>query len=131
MTASYNESRLDDVIFVISANVKSFDENENLSLNQKTNDYNNDDVEKRKHVEGDFDDENTKSYSEEKIRIVKNSSDIKSIALLEYICCGDNITINNNINLFGDSKEDSHDNFRSNSNMENASPNLIKEEYIT
>ena len=49
MTASYNESRLDDVIFVISVNVKSFDENENLSLNQKTNDYNNDDVEKRKH----------------------------------------------------------------------------------
>ena len=131
MTASYNESRLDDVIFVISVNVKSFDENENLSLNQKTNDYNNNDVEKRTHVEGDLGDENTKSYSKEQIRIVRNSSDIESIALLEYICCGDNIAINNNKNLFGGSKEDSYDNVRSNSNIKSASPNLIKEEYIT
>ena len=131
MTASYNESRLDDVIFVISVNVKSFDENENLSLNQKTNDYNNNDVEKRTHVEGDLGDENTKSYSKEQIRIVRNSSDIESIALLEYICCGDNIAINNNRNLFGGSKEDSNDNVRSNSNIKSASPNLIKEEYIT
>ena len=131
MTASYNESRLDDVIFVISVNVKSFDENENLSLNQKTNDYNNNDVEKRMLVKGEFDDENIKSYSKEKMRIVKNSSDIKSIALLEYICCGDNIAINNNINFCGGSKENSHGNVRSNSNNESASPNQIKEEYIT
>ena len=116
---------------MISVNVKSFDENENLSLNQKTNDYNNNDVEKRTHVEGDLGDENTKSYSKEQIRIVRNSSDIESIALLEYICCGDNIAINNNKNLFGGSKEDSYDNVRSNSNIKSASPNLIKEEYIT
>ena len=116
---------------MISVNVKSFDENENLSLNQKTNEYNNNDVEKRTHVEGDIGDENTKSYSKEQIRIVRNSSDIESIALLEYICCGDNIAINDNKNLFGGSKEDSNDNVRSNSNIKSASPNLIKEEYIT
>merc|ERR1712223_102415 len=37
VTASYNESRLDDVIFVISVNVKSFEENEHFSFIKNMN----------------------------------------------------------------------------------------------
>ena len=85
MTASYNESRLDDVIFVISFNVKSFEENEHSSFINNMNDNKNIKIRRRRTEE--LKEDSRKEYEMEKMRIIKKLSAMQSLALLEYNCC--------------------------------------------
>ena len=101
MTASYNESRLDDVIFVISANVKSFEENEHSSFIKNMNDGNYNKKGGREELKND----SKKEFRIEKMRIVKNLSAMKSIALLEYNCCS-GIGVDRNSLLKGSAETD-------------------------
>ena len=107
MTASYNESRLDDVIFVISVNVKSFEENEHFSFIKNMNDNNDSNITGKNSAGEDYKDNTEKSFIKEKLRIVKYLSDKKSIALLEYNCCSVNIASNISF-VNGSNGESSH-----------------------
>ena len=78
MTASNNDDALDDVIFVISVNVKSIDEHEYISFSGI----------KRSNSKKDGDDESHKKDKDETRRIVNNNLNTsEAIALLEYDCC--------------------------------------------
>ena len=122
MTASYNESRLDDVIFVISVNVKSFEENENFSFIKNMNDNNDSNIRGENSLGEDYENNTDKGFIKEKLRIVKYLSDKKSIALLEYNCCSVNISSNKSF-VNGSNGESSH---YVHSNSTNGTSNAIK-----
>ena len=76
MTASNNDDALDDVIFVISVNVKTINENEYIRKHSNSSNSKKDD------------DESHKEYKDETRRIVNNNLNTsEAIALLEYDCC--------------------------------------------
>ena len=101
VTASKNNEALDKVIFVISVNVKSLDENEYIrfaSIKRNNSSMN-----------SDKDDTNEMDYKDEKRRIVNNDSLSKSsepIALLEYDCCSDRVNLEKSNSAATASKEE-------------------------
>jgi hypothetical protein len=86
VTASNNDDALEEVIFVISVNVKSLDENEYISFSgiKRSNSSNS----------TKDDDKSNKEYKDENVRIVNNNLNTsEAIALLEYDCCSDRVSL--------------------------------------